>query len=174
MSTPVLLVRPDVKFKESYLEALAEFQREGLPWAMDLNIETLREDFARFVASELRKKTLWTKDIPVEESELWAIKDGVYVGRISIRHRLNEDLKTMGGHIGYDTRPRCRGQGIASSMLEQALPIARELGITDALLTCNESNKHSIRVIEKNGGRLVETKTQFEGGPIKRYYLISL
>jgi hypothetical protein len=29
-------------------------------------------------------------------------------------------------------------------------------------------------VIEKNGGVLRETKPQFEGGPMKRYYWITL
>lgn len=168
------LVKPTVDLKESYLEALEEFQREGLAWVMDLKIDELRRDFPGFVASELRKKTLWTKDTPVDETELWAVKDAVFVGRVSIRHRLNTDLLTMGGHIGYDTRPSYRGQGIASAMLKMALPIAKRIGISSALLTCNETNVHSIRVIEKNGGVLVETKPQFEGGPLKRYYRIPL
>jgi predicted acetyltransferase len=170
----VLLVRPDVRFKTSYLEALGEFQAEGLAWMMHLDIEAITNGFDDFVAGELKKKTLWTIDEPVDETELWAIKNGSFVGRISIRHRLNKDLEIMGGHIGYDTRPTARGQGVASSMLQQALPLAKNLGVVDALLTCNDSNEHSIRIIEKNGGRLIEIKPQFEGGPMKRYYRILL
>ncbi|MES2964056.1 MAG: GNAT family N-acetyltransferase [Bdellovibrionota bacterium] len=170
----IRLVRPSIDLKESFLEALAEFQTEGLAWVMDLDINELRRNFPAFVASELTKRTRWTKDTPVEETELWAVMDGVYVGRISIRHRLNADLHVMGGHIGYDTRPTYRGRGIATRMLELALPIARDLGIREALLTCNDDNRASIKVIEKNGGILRETKPQLEGGPLKRYYLIPL
>lgn len=169
----IQLARPSVDFKISCLEALAEFQSEGLPWVMDLKIEDLRHNFDAFVKAELNKRTIWTLDIPVDETELWAISDGDYVGRISIRHRLNADLRVMGGHIGYDVRPSFRGRGIASAMLRLALPVAKRLGIEEALLTCNESNLASIRVIEKNGGVLTESKPQFEGGPMKRYYRIS-
>lgn len=174
MDTPIKLVRPTIDLKESYLEALAEFQAEGLAWVMDLKIEDLSQNFEEFVRSELNKKTLWTKDIPVDETELWAVLDNVYVGRISIRHRLNADLHIMGGHIGYDTRPSYRGRGIASAMLSLALPIAKKIGIANALLTCNDSNIASIKIIEKSGGILKETKPQFEGGPLKRYYWIQL
>jgi predicted acetyltransferase len=170
----IKLVRPLVDFKDSFLEALVEFQREGLPWVMDLEVDSLRRDFKSFVHAELNKRTLWTKDTPVDETELWAILNDVYVGRISIRHKLNADLHIMGGHIGYDTRPSYRGRGIASSMLNLAIPIAKQLGIERALLTCNESNVPSIKIIEKNGGVLKETKSQFEGGPLKRYYWIML
>ncbi len=170
----IKLVRPSVEFKDSFLKALVEFQNEGLPWVMDLKVDELRRDFDRFVQAELNKRTLWTKDTPVDETELWAILNDVYVGRISIRHKLNADLHLMGGHIGYDTRPSYRERGIANAMLKLALPIAKQLGIKEALLTCNESNLPSIKVIEKNGGVLKETRLQFEGGPMKRYYWIQL
>jgi predicted acetyltransferase len=170
----VKLVRPSTEFKDSFLDALIEFQNEGLPWVMDLKVDELRRDFDSFVQAELMKRTLWTKDTPVDETELWAILKDVYVGRISIRHKLNADLHVMGGHIGYDTRPTYRGQGIASAMLKLAIPIAKQLGIEEVLLTCNDSNFPSIKVIEKNGGVLRETKPQYEGGPLKRYYWIRL
>ena len=170
----IKLVRPSSDFKDSFLEGLIEFQNEGLPWVMDLNVAQIRDNFDSFVKAELNKKTHWTQETPVDETELWAIADDVYVGRISIRHKLNADLRVLGGHIGYDTRPRYRGRGIASTMLKLALPMARQLGIAEALLTCNDNNLPSIRVIEKNGGVLKETKPQYAGGPLKRYYLISI
>lgn len=170
----VQLIPPSVDFKESYLACLSEFQAEGLAWVMDKNLEEIGKNFAAYVAAEKNKRTLWTQDEPVPESIYWAILAGEVVGDISIRHRLNADLKIMGGHIGYDTRPAYRGRGVATSMLRQALPIAKSLGIESAMLTCNDTNLASIRVIEKNGGKLRETKPQFPGGPLKRYYWIEL
>ncbi len=168
------LVVPTVGLKKSFIEALVEFQAEGLPWKMHLQVDELRRDFASFVATQINKTTFWSKDKPVDETELWAALHGVFVGRISIRHALNADLRLVGGHIGYDTRPSYRGRGIASAMLEQALPIARRIGIREALLTCNDDNVASIRTIEKNGGVLRETKPLPDSGVLKRYYLITL
>src|SRR4051812_16996669 len=107
----VELVRPTVSLKESFLEALREFQKERLPWFMHLKVDELEADFDNFVKSELNKQTHWTRDTPVDQTELWAVLNGVYVGRIAIRHKLNEDLRELGGHIGYDTRPTFRGRG---------------------------------------------------------------
>ena len=65
-------------------------------------------------------------------------------------------LEVAGGHIGYDVRPSARRQGHATAILAAALPVAASLGITEALLTCEETNTVSQRVIEKNGGRLID------------------
>lgn len=83
-------------------------------------------------------------------------------------------LRIEGGHIGYDTVPSFRGRGVATSMLRQALPVARALGLTEVLLTCDDTNASSIRVIEKNGGALLETTLIDPDKPPKRYYRITL
>lgn len=168
----ITLVQPTTDLKESYIEGVQEFQKEGLLWFMDIKLDELQNNFEKYVEAQKNKKTLWTKDTPVDETELWAVSNKTYVGGISIRHKLNRDLQTMGGHIGYDTRPSYRKRGIASEMLRLALPIAKQLGIENALITCNDSNVASIKIIEKNGGVLKETKPQYEGGPLKRYYWI--
>lgn len=77
-----------------------------------------------------------------------------YLGRISIRHRLTAYLREIGGHIGYDIRPSARQHGHATAMLAAALPVARSLGIDPALLTCDDDNIASRKVIEANGGTL--------------------
>jgi predicted acetyltransferase len=43
-------------------------------------------------------------------------------------------------------------------MLRAALPIARDLGITIALITCDLDNVGSRRVIETNGGVLEDER----------------
>jgi predicted acetyltransferase len=76
----------------------------------------------------------------------------VYLGRISVRHRLTPALWEIGGHIGYDVRPSARRRGHATAMLRLALPVAHRLGIDPALITCDSANVASRRVIERNGG----------------------
>jgi predicted acetyltransferase len=53
-------------------------------------------------------------------------------------------------------------------MLAAALPLARALGITEALLTCDVTNAASRRVIESNGGRFAGMSAP-PSGPERRY-----
>lgn len=96
-------------------------------------------------------------DVPehlVPASFLVAEVGGELVGRVSIRHRLNDWLFERGGHIGYGVRPAFRRRGYASEILRQSLGIAKELGIERALLTCEDDNVASAAVIEGAGGAL--------------------
>jgi len=77
---------------------------------------------------------------------------GVVVGRLSLRHELNDFLSRIGGHIGFGVLPEHRGGGHATSMLRAGLQLAANLGLTRVLLTCDEPNLASRRVIEKCGG----------------------
>ena len=74
-----------------------------------------------------------------------------------------------GGHIGYDVRPSERGKGCGTRLLRLTLQKARELGLDDVLITADEANAASWKVIERNGGR--REAGLFEGtrGPIRRY-----
>ena len=81
-----------------------------------------------------------------------------YLGRINLRHHLNEGLSEIGGHIGYDVRPTARRRGHATAMLAAALPRAAELGIDQALVTCDAENTASRKVIEANGGVLEDER----------------
>ena len=102
------------------------------------------------------------------------MEEDQFVGRISIQHELNDALRVEGGHISYDTVPSSRGRGVATEMLRQALPVARALGLTAVLLTCNDTNPASIRVIERNAGSLQVMKLLAPSRPLKRYYWIDL
>lgn len=68
-----------------------------------------------------------------------------------MRHRLTEALRRYAGHIGYGVRASEQGKGYGTLMLKLALERARELGIKQVLITCDDDNMASARVIEKNG-----------------------
>jgi predicted acetyltransferase len=78
------------------------------------------------------------------------------IGRVSVRHELNEMLRARGGHLGYSVAPRFRGKGYATEMVRQALDYCRSLGLRTVLITCGETNVPSYRLIERLGGRLRE------------------
>lgn len=167
------LVPPTESLRESFLRGLRELRHEGLPWWFGGDLETVEKDFAAFVAKKLADSDRRTETL-VPKTHLWAVAEEEFVGRIAIHHELNDALRVEGGHIGYDTVPSFRGRGVATEMLRQALPVARALGLTEVLLTCDDTNAASIRVIERNGGSLRETKVLATNGALKRYYWITL
>jgi predicted acetyltransferase len=95
---------------------------------------------------------------------------GEIVGRVSIRHELNDWLATYGGHIGYAVRPGHRRKGYAKLLLAEGLRLCASLGISKALLTCNDSNLASAKVIESAGG-ILENKIQDSGTLLRRYWV---
>lgn len=110
----------------------------------------------------------------VPDSTYFGFVEGELVGRLNIRHTLNEFLRTIGGHIGYAVIEEYRRKGYAKEMLKQAIPLARELGIEKALLTCDDDNVGSIKTIEACGGVWEKTEVvEHKGvrGP-KRFYWI--
>ena len=97
--------------------------------------------------------------------------DGTIVGRVSIRHRLNEALAISGGHIGYGVLPRHRRRGHATDILTQAVGWAAARGIgPDLLLTCNDTNVASAATILRCGGRPAGTAL-VAGSRIRRYWI---
>jgi predicted acetyltransferase len=95
---------------------------------------------------------------------------GKLVGRVSIRHELNAYLAELGGHIGYAVRPEFRRRGYATGILRQSLLVAQELGIDQALVTCDDENAGSARVIERCGGVLADVVPGPDGSAPKRRY----
>lgn len=97
---------------------------------------------------------------------------GTIVGRTSIRHRLNENLLKMGGHIGYGVLAEHRRRGYATEILRQSLIVARSIGIDRVLVTCDDDNVGSIKAIEACGGQL-ENTVAIEESPVprRRYWI---
>lgn len=108
------------------------------------------------------------------DTSLFGFVGNVIIGRLAIRHRLNDFLLKVGGHIGYGVLPPFRKNGYAKRMLSLSLPIAKELGIVKALVTCDDNNIGSIKTIEANGGKLENKVSVGTDKPLKRRYWIHL
>ena len=96
--------------------------------------------------------------------------DGELIGRASIRHSLNGFYLNFVGHIGYGVRPQFRRRGFATEILRQSLQYIRELGVTDVLVTCDEDNVGSSKVIESLGG-ILENRVEYKGTLKRRYWI---
>ncbi len=158
------LTEPAERYQASYLEALQEFQAEGRH--LEPSLEEIAADFARFV-QHLRELADRTKLKPgwVPGSDFWLIDGSDYIGRLSLRHELNEQLLQMGGHIGYEIRPSRRRQGYGKLILKYGLEQAKAFGLERVLLTCDEDNLGSRKIIESQGGKL-ENIIEVERWPV--------
>jgi predicted acetyltransferase len=160
------LITPDMRVHRSFLAAMAEFQAEGGGGPSD---RTLTGVSIRMYASRWADPTEFSHylrdlagqaqesphpDERVPQTTLWWVSADQYLGRISIRYRLTARLRQIGGHIAYDIRPSARKRGHGTAMLAAALPAAHSLGIDPALITCDDDNVGSRKVIEANGGVL--------------------
>lgn len=90
-------------------------------------------------------------------------------GIIDIRLQLTQ-AHYYSGHIGYSVRPDCRGRGIGTELLRLGLEKARKLGLGRVMLSCQENNLASRKIIETNGGRLSE-RAVWEGAPLLVFWI---
>jgi predicted acetyltransferase len=171
------LVAPDVRYQWSFLAAVAEIRELGederyagltiIGQVGDYEgeyfpLETLHdtETFAAYCGRlrDLADPATWLPDGIVPSTYLWWVDGEDYIGRLSIRHSLTPWLHEFGGHIGYVVRPTARRQGHATAMLRAALPVANALGIDPVLVTCDDTNEPSRKVIETAGGVLEDQR----------------
>lgn len=159
---PLVLVEPCGKYLESYLEAREEGRENGMA----------SDDFSSAPAGELLKRYddfRCGRDLPpgwVAADYYWLVDEDKnrFIGEIGIRHGLTEALRRYGGHIGYAVRPSEWNKGHGTLMLGLALEKARDLGITTAMITCDDDNAASARVMEKNGFTLLDRVTNTVDG----------
>lgn len=158
-------------YKESFLESVTEFHAEGKQLYYEL--PKIANDFAGFVQS-LRDQEDPHKLRPgwVPSTEYWLIEGNKFIGRMGLRHELNDSLLKVGGHIGYEIRPSKRRQGYGKEILRLGLAKAQARGLHHVLVTCDEDNIGSKKIIEANGG-VLENALVLPDSPVRklRYWI---
>ena len=145
------LVTPSEKYYQSYIDAIEEYKQN--------NIHTYDFfDVSKGDMFERMEDYRTGRNLPdgyVKATYFWMVDNDEFIGEISVRHSLTYSLLRFGGNIGYGIRYSHWNKGIGTIMLSKALAYAKDvLGLDKVLITCNDGNCGSARVIEKNGGIL--------------------
>ena len=168
--SPITLRKVECRDEFAFKAAINEFKNEAddFEFAFQYNEN---EEFEKYV--EKLEKWSTGNDLPdkfVPSTFLVGVIENKIIGRISIRHILNEYLFNLGGHVGYGIAPSERKKGYGTQLLKLALPVVRSIGIDKILITADDENIASWKIIEKNGGILENTVDNL--GKLKRRYWI--
>lgn len=112
--------------------------------------------FSRF-ASYLQRRLDMAKGVDlapghVPQTTYYLRLGSLPIGLSKLRHRLTDGLRLQGGHIGYCIRPSERGRGYGDILLSLTLREAARMGIDHALITVDDANVPSWRMVERNRG----------------------
>ena len=168
----IILVKPDL----SYADEIIKYKEESLAESPIINGSAGLDRFSSIEdwLEELNKRSC-EDTVPkglVPSSTYLGIreKDNYIVGMIDIRHYLNEYLTQAGGHIGYGVRKTERNKGYAKQMLKLALEKCKELKIKKVLITCDEDNIASEKVILSANAKLEDIRN-VDGENKKRFWI---
>ncbi|MDR2183821.1 MAG: GNAT family N-acetyltransferase [Clostridiales bacterium] len=172
----IRLIVPQMSYMDSYRAAYEEYGRRGV------------EDFAYPKVASRRNAAAYLKrlenfrrgiDIPkgyVPSSGFWLVDGRHYLGSGDVRHYLTDNLRKLGGNIGYSINPLFWRRGLGTLQLQLLLKEAKKLHITKPVITCFDENTPSAKIIEKNGGVLIKKiNNRFRGQDrLTRIYEIDL
>lgn len=172
MPADLRLAKPSLEALPQYVDAL---KRGWSPdnvrgrLAADEQLARIAEDPAAFLAGQDDPEAKGPPIILGDGSQVqrlpgyyrW-IWDGAFCGTVGFRWQPGtaELPAHVLGHIGYGVVPWKQGRGYATRALGLILPEARALGLPWVELSTDPSNVASQRVIEANGGVLVERFTK--------------
>ena len=168
----IILVKPDL----SYEDEITKYKEESLKENPLINGSAGLDRFSSIEdwLEELNKRSC-EDTVPeglVPSSTYLGIreKDNYIVGMIDIRHYLNEYLTQVGGNIGYSVRKTERNKGYAKQMLKLALEKCKELKIKKVLITCDEDNIASEKVILSANAKFEDIRN-VDGENKKRFWI---
>ncbi|MHB1314319.1 MAG: GNAT family N-acetyltransferase [Christensenellales bacterium] len=169
----IMLVSPAKEHEAQMLGYKKEFEENGDSMDGSAMLHQM-DDYGAWLAllsDNAKEETVQAGLVP--SSAYLAVRkcDGRVVGMIHIRHRLNDYLYRLGGHIGYSVRKSERQKGYAKAMLGLALQKCRALGLEKVLVTCYKTNAASIKTILAHGGVLENEVSDKGETPTQRYWI---
>lgn len=99
---------------------------------------------------------------------------GTIYAQGDVRHKPTKYNVTLAGQLGYGVLPSKRKCGYGTLMCKLLLEEAKKMGFKDVIITCRDDNIGSRKIIEKNGGRLLNTIFSKKDNTYMRRYQVDL
>ena len=168
----IILVKPDLSYADEIIKYKEESLKENplINGAAGLDRLSSIEDWLEELKKRSSEDTVPEGLIPSSTYLGVREKDNYIVGMIDIRHYLNEYLTQVGGNIGYSVRKTERNKGYAKQMLKLALGKCRDLKMKKVLITCDEDNIASEKVILSANAKFEDIRSA-DGENKKRFWI---
>lgn len=170
--------------KIDYMPSLIQAFEEGFTLTtsdnpkLTLEIEQIKNDPDQFLKDYLYPETHFIlpdgrKVERIPQTNLWYVEGNEFIGRISIRHYLDEGLLNHGGHLAYSIRQSHQNQGHATEMVRKSFEFCKkDLNLDKILVVIDKDNLPSIKLTEKLGGVLEDTRIcPYDKVEINRYWI---
>ena len=168
----IILVKPDLSYADEIIKYKEESLKENpiINGSAGLDRLSSIEDWLEELNKRSCEDTVPKGLVPSSTYLGVREKDNYIVGMIDIRHYLNEHLTQVGGNIGYSVRKTERNKGYAKQMLKLALEKCRDLKMKKVLITCDEDNIASEKVILSANAKFEDIRS-FDGKNKKRFWI---
>ena len=168
----IILVKPDLSYADEIIKYKEESLKENplINGAAGLNNFSSIEDWLEELKKRSSEATVPEGLVPSSTYLGVREKDNYIIGMIDIRHYLNDFLKQFGGNLGYGVRKTEKNKGYAKQMLKLALEKCKELKIKKVLITCDEDNIASEKVILSANVKLEDIRN-IDGENKKRFWI---
>ena len=161
------------QYREAYLESLKQIELGNMKKHDMMFINPDQVDIIQKFKDNRDQSKLPSYYVP--SYDYFAVDDDKFIGVIHIRIRLTEKLLRYGGHIGYAINPKYWNMGYGKQLLKIGLEQYKYLvDENDILITCDDDNVGSYKIIEANGGILenkVENEDCGEAFLTRRYWI---
>ncbi len=161
------------QYKDAYLNAIKQIELGNIKKHNLMFMNPDEKDIIKTFMDNRDQSKLPSHYVP--SYDFFAVDDEKLIGVIHIRVRLTDNLLRYGGHIGYGVNPKYWKMGYGTKILELALKEYKDLIEDDKILiTCDDDNIGSYKIIEANGWLLenkVENEDSGEKFLTRRYWI---
>ncbi|MGI6509196.1 MAG: GNAT family N-acetyltransferase [Erysipelotrichaceae bacterium] len=161
------------QYEQAYIESIKQIELGNIKKHDMMFLNPKEKDVVKIFAEKRDQSKLPEHYVP--SYNLFAVDGDRFIGVINIRVRLTDNLLRYGGHIGYAVHPKYWRMGYGKKLLKLGLGYARKIIQEDKiLLTCDDDNVGSCKIIEANKGILEDKVENLEDGELfitRRYWI---
>lgn len=169
-------VKPQIEHERQAIEYINEFYKYNSKINGVGGLDKYLDNYSTWLQKldeDIKRKPTEEK-VPSETFFLIRKNDNKIVGMINIRLELNENLKKIGGHIGYSIRPEERKKGYNKINLYLGLKECQKHGIKDVLMDCDKDNIGSSKTMQALNGVLIKEWYDKQKDRTIQYYIIDV